>query len=170
LLVGTGEDRERLRRRLAEARYPGVHWIDEFIHDRGRIGQYLAAGDVYAFPSRHEGFTGSTLEAMACGLPMVAAAVGGVPDILEGGEAAGGVIVPREDTAALARELGRLLDDDALRAELGRRARCRVDAICSLEVVGPQLGRFLLAGQMDGLAKVAGGAVVEEAEQIERLG
>jgi starch synthase len=84
---------------------------------------------------------------MACGLPVVAADAPGVPDILENGEASGGLVVPREDAAALARSLGLILDDEAWRREMAKRARRRVEECFSLEVVGKQLRDFILKPQ-----------------------
>ena len=83
------------------------------------------------------------LEGMACGLPVVAADASGVPDVLENGEDSGGVVVPRGDVDALARELGGLLDDQARARLLGGLARQRIEQEFSLEVVGPRLCRFL---------------------------
>jgi glycosyltransferase involved in cell wall biosynthesis len=56
--------------------------------------QYLSVADVYVFPSRHEGFPVAPLEAMACGLPIVAAYAPGICDILSEGEESGGLVVP----------------------------------------------------------------------------
>jgi glycosyltransferase involved in cell wall biosynthesis len=144
LLVGGGPDAERLRRLLAEAGLDGVHFVDEFVRDRGRLARYLSAGDVYAFPSRREGFPVAPVEAMACGLPVVAADVPGIAEILAGGAAGGGAIVPREDPTALAGAVARLLDDQPLREELGRRARRRAKAAFSPDAVGRQLREFLI--------------------------
>lgn len=143
LLVGTGSDADELRRRIAGMRLPGVMWLDEYILDRARMVGYLSAADVYTLPSRHEGFPVAPIEAMACGLPVVAADAPGVPDILEGGEEAGGLVVPRGDESALAGALGRVLDDPAGRRELGARARLRVERCFSLTTVGEQLCAFL---------------------------
>lgn len=143
LLVGTGSDASKLRDRIVAMQLQGITWIDQYIHDRDLLRTYLAAADVYALPSRHEGFPVAPLEAMACGLPVVAADAPGIPDILEGEEASGGLVVPREDPVALALALGRVLDDEGWRCELGRRARLRVKASFSLEAVGRQLGNFL---------------------------
>jgi len=144
LLIGTGADSEKLHQRIAAMRLGGVLWLDEFVHDRSAIQRYLSAADVYAFASRHEGFPVSLIEAMACGLPVVAASAQGIPDILAGGEASGGLMIPRENAAELARALGRVLRDKAWSRELGRRARCRVETRFSLETVGEQLYAFLL--------------------------
>jgi glycosyltransferase involved in cell wall biosynthesis len=143
LLVGTGQDELEFQQRLAAKQLPGIHWINKYLHDRAEIRRLLSAGDVYAFASRYEGFPVAPLEAMACGLPVVATDVQGIPDIFEAGEASGGIIIPRENTAELADALGRLLDDEIWHRELGRRARCRVEAGFSLETVGKQLRSFL---------------------------
>jgi starch synthase len=122
----------------------GVMWVDEFVSDPSVIQRYLSAADVYTLPSRQEGFPVAPIEAMACSLPVVAADAPGVPDILEGGEVFGGIVVPREDATALALALGRVLDDEAWGRELGKRARCRVESCFAPEIVGQQLRDFIL--------------------------
>jgi glycosyltransferase involved in cell wall biosynthesis len=126
-------------------RCPGLLWIDEFLSNRATIQRYLSAADVYVLPSRHEGFPVAPIEAMSCGLPVVATDAPGVPDILAGGEASGGLIVPRDDADALAMALGRILDDEAWRRGLGERARRRAETCFSLESVGEQLRSFVLS-------------------------
>ncbi|MDQ3684799.1 MAG: glycosyltransferase family 4 protein [Acidobacteriota bacterium] len=143
MLIGSGNNADELRERIAAVRPPGVRWVGEYINDRARLRRYLAAADIYVFPSRHEGFPVAPIEAMACGLPLVAADAPGVPEILEGGEASGGIIVPRGDAQSLAAALNRLLDDETLSRELGRRARVRIEKNFSLETVGEQLRGFL---------------------------
>jgi glycosyltransferase involved in cell wall biosynthesis len=140
LIVGTGLDAARLRELLP----PTAVWVDEFVSDTMRLREYLCAADVYAFPSRSEGFPIAPLEAMACGLPVVAADVLGVGDIFEHGEDSGGIVIAhRADD--LAEALGRVLDDDGLRERLGRRARDRVHGLASFEQVGRRLRDFLAA-------------------------
>jgi len=99
---------------------------------------------VYAFPSRHEGFPVAPVEALALGLPVVAAAAPGISEILAGGERSGGVVVPVGDAVALASALTRLVHDECYRAKLSALARKRATAVFSPEVVGQRLRTVLL--------------------------
>ena len=76
----------------------------------------LAAADVFAVPSRREGQGMAALEAMASGVPLVAARVGGLADMLVDGETA--LLVPPDDPDALAAALSRLQSDSRLRQKL----------------------------------------------------
>jgi len=145
LLVGTGSDAEEFQRRLASMPLSNILWCNEYIQDRTILRQYLAAANVYTLPSRWEGFPVAPIEAMACGLPVVAADAQGVSDILENGEASGGLVVPRENPQALAAGLGRILDNQNLAQELGERAYHRVESHFSLNAIGQQLRSFLLS-------------------------
>ena len=112
-LVGDGPDRQMLAARA------GVN-----CHFCGQVADvlpYLAAFDVFAFPSRQEGLGSSLLDAMHFGKPIVAAAIGGIPDIIRDGE--NGLLVPPNDAGALEAALCRLRDDPALAARLAGQAR-----------------------------------------------
>jgi starch synthase len=115
-----------------------VIWIDEYLNDRDAIRAYLSVADVYAFPSRHEGFPVAPLEAMALELPVVASDA--VPDLLDEDS---GLLVPSGDAEALAGALSRLLDDQPLARTLGRRARQRIETHFSPAAVGAQLRDFM---------------------------
>lgn len=84
----------------------------------------LAAASVLAYPSRYEGFGLPPLEAMAAGVPVVATAVGGVPEVV--GDAA--VLVAPGDIGALAGALAQVLDDEATAERLRRGGQERVGA------------------------------------------
>jgi starch synthase len=144
VMVGGGRDRDAIHS-LIETRglASSIEWLDEYVLNPNVVRMYLSAADVYAFPSRHEGFAVAPMEAMACGLPVVASNASGISDLLADGERSGGVIVPLGDVPALARELGALLDDPGRSRWLGERARARVERAVSIETIGRQLRAFL---------------------------
>ena len=104
---------------------------------------WLSAADAYLTTSRVEGMPVAPLEAMACGLPVVASDAHGLPDIFAAGEDHGGIITAREDVSAIAAALDRLAGDPALRSQLSRAARRRVEEHFSIPAVGAALSRFL---------------------------
>lgn len=92
---------------------------------RGQMPDFWNSVSVAVVPSLYEPFGLVALEAMACGVPVVAAAVGGLKEIVQDGES--GLLVPPGDAAALARGLTTLLSDDALRRRLAAGARRRAE-------------------------------------------
>ena len=86
---------------------------------------------MFAAPARWEGFGLTPLEAMACGVPTVAARVGAYETLIRDGET--GTLVPREDVDALATALDRWLSDDAGREAAGRAARAHVEENHAIE-------------------------------------
>ena len=143
LLVGTGPDAAQLHQQIQTRGLRSIRWRDDYVSDRAELLPYQAAADIFVLPSRHEGFPVAPIEAMALGLPVVAADAPGVSDILAEGEASGGIVVQREDPAALAAALSRLIVDSDLRRELGVRARRRVEASYTVEAVGAALRSFM---------------------------
>jgi glycosyltransferase involved in cell wall biosynthesis len=113
------------------------------VTDPGRLRDLVCVGDVYVFPSRHEGFAVAPIEAAAAGLPVVAARASGIEDAFPHGEASGGVLVDTEDPSALAAALERLLDQPLLSAEIGHNARRHAVATFGTETIGRQLRAFL---------------------------
>lgn len=144
LLVGTGSDAEEFRRQIASMPLTNIIWRNEYVQDRTLLRQYLAAADVYVLSSRWEGFPVAPIEAMACGLPIVAADAQGTSDILEHGEASGGFVVPRENPQALAEAISRFLDEPNLIQALGNRAYEHAKTNFSLAAIGQQLKSFML--------------------------
>jgi glycosyltransferase involved in cell wall biosynthesis len=128
-LVGSPSDpldaswAEGVLRRAAEV---GVRHIP-----RADVPALLARWDAFALPSRRDPFPISMLEAMGSALPVVGARTDGIPEQLGEGEA--GLLVPSDDSDALAAAMLRLADEGQLRTELGERARERVLANFTLE-------------------------------------
>jgi len=85
--------------------------------DQAKIAQYFQAADLYVHASRAETFPHSILEALACGLPVVATAVGGIPEQVDDGET--GFLIPAGDAAGMAEKMADLLLDDTLRQRCG---------------------------------------------------
>jgi glycosyltransferase involved in cell wall biosynthesis len=96
---------------------------------------------LFAMPSRYEGYGIAFAEALACGLPVLGCAVGPVPALV-GPEA--GLLVPPDDTMALAAALARLLDDAGLRERMARAARARGAQLPSWEQCADGVLRALL--------------------------
>jgi D-inositol-3-phosphate glycosyltransferase len=101
-----------------------------------RLPVYYSAADVVAVPSRYESFGLVAVEAMACGVPVVASRAGGL--IFTVDEDATGYLVPPSDPTALAGALSRVLSDPALRARLSETALERVQRF-SWSVVAAQI-------------------------------
>lgn len=96
------------------------------------VARYYQAADVYVHAAKVDTFPNTVLEALACGLPVVATNVGGIPEQIEDGVT--GFLVPPADASAFASRIEQLLVDDALRrrmsAEAVRAARERFDLNC----------------------------------------
>lgn len=146
LLIGTGVDAADLRKRLDALGDDRIIWIDRYVNDRPLMRRYLSAADLYVLPSRHEGFAVAPLEAMACGLPIIAADVPGIADVLPRGEDSGGLVVPREDAGALADALGKIISSPDRASGLGARARREIESRFSLPIVGQALDSFMFGG------------------------
>lgn len=87
------------------------------VTDRLTMAEYYRAADIYLHPARAENFPLAVLEAMACGTPVVASRIGGIPEQVTDDE--NGFLAPVGDADAMAEAAERLLRDDALRQRLG---------------------------------------------------
>jgi glycosyltransferase involved in cell wall biosynthesis len=115
-VVGGGPEEPALR---ARAEQLGIADRVTFLGWRRDLERVYAGSDVVALTSRNEGTPVALIEALSAGRAVVSTDVGGVRDVLRGGEL--GLLVPPDDPDALAGALARLLDDPALRETLGRR-------------------------------------------------
>ena len=142
-LIGSGQDHAAFAQLLQEQLPERLTWVSNYVTDRPRMRLWLSAADAYLTTSRVEGMPVAPLEAMACGLPVVASDAHGLPDIFAAGEDHGGIITAREDVGAIVAALERLAGDPALRSQLGRAARRRVEERFSIPAVGAALSSFL---------------------------
>lgn len=118
VLVGGGRDEAALREAAA-----GCEAI-RFAGQVDNVGDYLAAFDLFAFPSVHEGLGSTLLDAMRASLPIVASAVDGIPELVAHERT--GLLVPPRDPSALAAALSRLRADPSLAARLAAAGREQV--------------------------------------------
>lgn len=125
-IVGNGEMAPAIQQEI-EAR--GVGDRIRLFPFEGSVEPYLAALDVFVLPSSWEALPIAILEAMSCGVPVLATRVGGVPEAVA--EDRTGELVPPRDPAALGRALSRMLTDpdrlEAYSAEARRTAAARFD-------------------------------------------
>jgi phosphatidyl-myo-inositol dimannoside synthase len=123
-IVGDGELRPELER-LARVSSARIVLAGPMPHDR--VAHALAAADVVVVPSvvddrgRVDATTSTVLEALASGRPLVATAVGGIPEVIRDGE--NGLLVPQKDPVALAAAIERVRADPELRHQLSLQAR-----------------------------------------------
>jgi glycosyltransferase involved in cell wall biosynthesis len=105
----------------------------KFIGRSPDIVSILKASDVFCVPSRSEGLSNALLEAMACGRPCVATAIGGNPEVVVEGQT--GFLAPSEDPERLAARILDLLRDPELRRRMGENGRERVREHFTVEVM-----------------------------------
>jgi glycosyltransferase involved in cell wall biosynthesis len=120
-VAGDGPERAALE---AVAARLGLAERVRFLGRRSDVPDLLEACDVFVLPSRHEGLGVAALEAMARGRPVVASAVGGLAEIVVPEQT--GLLVPPEDSAALAAALERLIADLGLAQRFGAAGAKRV--------------------------------------------
>lgn len=117
--------------------------------DPVHLADLFCSADIVVVPSRSESFGLVAAEAGACGIPVIASAVGGLPDVVDDGHT--GLLVPPSNPAALAEAIGRLLHDDDLRAALGEHA-----AQCMLSWTWEHTATALLAAYRSEIVRLRG--------------
>lgn len=121
ILFGEGVLRSDLERRVGELGLAGRVRLPGFRTD---LDALIGAADVVVLPSLTEGLPNVALEASAAGVPVVATAVGGTPEVIADRET--GLLVPPNDPAALAAKVGGLLRDQEARSRMGAAGRARM--------------------------------------------
>jgi glycosyltransferase involved in cell wall biosynthesis len=121
VVIGKQKDKSKIPAVLDRL---GLEHVVEFVSGvpQERIVELYASSQVAVVPSLYEGFSLPAIEAMACGVPLVATTGGALPEVV--GDAA--ITVPPNDPSALAAALGDMLDDAELRDRIGAAGRDRV--------------------------------------------
>ncbi|MFI5178182.1 MAG: N-acetyl-alpha-D-glucosaminyl L-malate synthase BshA [Vicinamibacterales bacterium] len=115
VLVGDGPDRPDVERRIAAL---GLTADVDVVFEQQDLVPWLSSADVFLLTSSQESFGLAALEAMACGTPVVAARVGGLPEIIDDGRTS--FLCGPEDASAMAARVTELLENPARRESIGR--------------------------------------------------
>ena len=122
-LVGDGPERARIHELVREL---DLHAHVQFLGEQVDLPAVLRDSDVFLLPSETESFGLAALEAMACGVPVIASRVAGIPEVVADGET--GLLAPVGDVAAMATHVARLASDSSTLNRFSRAARARVEA------------------------------------------
>jgi glycosyltransferase involved in cell wall biosynthesis len=117
ILVGTGPEYKSLSNRIFRGSLKKkIHIVGRRPHNEVNI--WLRAADIFTLPTYYEGFPNSVLEAMACGLPVIASNVGGISEAVEDGKS--GILVKSRDVDSLYQALESVIADKSLAERMGR--------------------------------------------------
>ena len=137
IIVGTGPDEIPLKRLAEEL---GIQGRVDFRGRQENIQAILSETEIFVLPSLSEGMSNVLLEAMGCGLPIVATAVGGNRDLIRDGY--NGILIPPQDSMGLGAAVLELLTDVRLAESLGRAARKTVEEHYSMERIADDYVRL----------------------------
>jgi glycosyltransferase involved in cell wall biosynthesis len=144
-IIGEGELRDQLQERAAQRELTNVRFAGERSHDQ--VLAALANCDLFVLASRidergaSDVFPTVIAEAMACGKPVISTTVAGIPELVRQNET--GLLVPPNDSRALADALIRLIQDDQLRQRFGRAGRTRIEEHFAIEkTIEPLIARL----------------------------
>jgi sugar transferase (PEP-CTERM/EpsH1 system associated) len=130
VMVGEGPLRTEAQALLDAAGVAGLAWLPG---ERRDVADVMRGLDCFVLPSLAEGISNTILEAMATGLPVVATAVGGNPELVVAGTT--GTLVPSDDVEALARALTAVASDPVRAQAMGRAGRAEVERRFSLQAM-----------------------------------
>jgi len=118
ILVGAGPDLTAAENRISRA---GQRHNLILLGNIERVESVVSVSDLFLLPSENESFGLAALEAMACGVPVIATNAGGVPEVVSDGES--GFLFPVGDVDGMAGKAVELLSDSELHSRIGRQAR-----------------------------------------------
>ena len=124
IFVGKGRDLDRLKQKTKKM---GLEDRFKFLGqvEKNRLVEIYQDADIFVFPSYHEGLPAVVLEAMSCGLPVIATDVRGNQDLISAGE--NGILVPPRSPSEIAKAITTLIEDEKLKEKLGKNARKTIE-------------------------------------------
>lgn len=141
VIAGDGPETTALRDQANRLRLEDrVHLVGRT--DRTTTARWFTGASAFVLSSRHEPFGIVNIEAMAAGAPVVATAVGGVPEFVIDGD--NGLVIPPENPAAMAAAIRRILDEPALHTHLVSNATTAVDKFRWKSIANEYLGIYQL--------------------------
>lgn len=137
-LTGKGPLFDKLKRIVQESGYENRF---EFLGhvEKSKLIELYQNATIFVLPSHYEGLPTTLLEAMSCGLPVVATAVSGNLDVIESGN--NGILVPIKSPDKMVEAVSALLDDENLRSELGLAARTTIEEKFTWDVISNKILR-----------------------------
>jgi len=139
IFAGSGRDLNILKHKTRKA---GLQ--DRFIFlgqvDKNHIVKLYQKASIFVFPSYHEGLPTVLLEAMSCGLPIIATDVRGNRDLISQGE--NGILIPTGEPKKIAEAINMLLEDEKLRIYLGKNARNTIIEKYTWEIIANKMLRY----------------------------
>lgn len=137
VMVGDGPEQSACYYRAEQL---GVKDDTIFVGKQANIADYLGVADVFLLPSELESFGLAALEAEACEVPVIATRIGGIPEVVTDGET--GFLSDIADTEKMSDDVMRLLNDEEMRLEFGRKARESAVSRYGSELIIPQYISF----------------------------
>lgn len=122
VIVGDGPQLSPLQQEIQQAGLGDKVWL---AGSRDDIPELMRSMNVFVLPSLSEGISNTILEAMACGLPVIATQVGGNPELIIAGET--GSLVPAADYQQLTQEMAKYLLDPEIAGRRGKEARADIE-------------------------------------------
>ncbi len=162
--VGGGELAEHISR-LARTQPPGRIVL---AGERADVPELLPAFDIFALPSRYEGLPTAVVEAMVCGIPVVATAVNAVADVVVPGET--GLLVPPQRPDLMAHAVRYLIDQPAVAARMAVTARARLGERFGIPALRKALTEAYAGSGAGGTSAPAIPAAQTQAGRSRRLG
>ena len=131
IIIGDGPQRARLTSRVEDENLSGVV---RFVGNVDNVPEWLSTLDIFTLPSfGDEGVPQGIMQAMACGLPVVSTPVGAIAEAVQDGST--GMLVEPKSAQALAAALERLMEDEALRLNMGQAGRAYASASFGIDVM-----------------------------------